>query len=143
MCSGWSLGVDRLSTGITYLSLHGCVSEIGLPTVTPRRRWSVKADVSIVVCTYNRADMLGRALESLVRQETHGEFRFEIVVVDDGSTDGTQVTVQNIAKDCQVPIRCLRKEGRGIAAARNTGVKAASGPNATSPRFRLRKVGSG
>lgn len=87
----------------------------------------MKADVSILLCTYNRADMLGRALESLVRQETDGEFRFEIVVVNDGSTDGTQVTLQKIVKDCQVPIRCLQGEGRGIAAARNTGVKAASG----------------
>jgi len=80
-----------------------------------------------VLCTYNRADLLGRALESLVRQETQGEFRFEVVVVDDGSTDGTQATLQKIAKDCQVPIRCLRGEGRGIAAARNTGVTATSG----------------
>jgi glycosyltransferase involved in cell wall biosynthesis len=87
----------------------------------------VRADVSIVLCTYNRADMLGPALESLVRQETHGQFRFEVVVVDDGSTDGTQVTLQKIVKDSQVPIRCLRGEGRGIAAARNTGVAAASG----------------
>jgi len=71
--------------------------------------------------------MLGRALDSLVRQETHGEFGFEVVVVDDGSTDGTQVTLQKIAKDCQVPIRCVRGEGRGIAAARNTAVTAACG----------------
>jgi glycosyltransferase involved in cell wall biosynthesis len=71
--------------------------------------------------------MLARALESLVRQQTQGEFTFEIVVVDDRSTDGTQVALQNIAKDCQVPIRCFRGEGRGIAAARNTGLGAASG----------------
>lgn len=84
-------------------------------------------DIAVVVCTYNRAEMLGRALESLVRQETNGEFRFEIVVVDDGSTDGTQVILQKTAKDSQVPIRCIRGEGRGIAAARNTGVAATSG----------------
>ena len=63
-------------------------------------------DFSIVVCTYNRVNLLGRALESLVRQETHGEFGFEIVVVDDGSTDGTQLPLQNKAKDSPVPIRC-------------------------------------
>lgn len=87
----------------------------------------MKADVSVVLCTYNRADMLGPALESLIRQETHGQFRFEVVVVDDGSTDGTQATLQKIAKDSRVPIQCLRGESRGIAAARNTGVAAASG----------------
>jgi GT2 family glycosyltransferase len=71
--------------------------------------------------------MLGPALESLVRQETHGQFIFEVVVVDDGSTDGTQVILQRIAKDTQVLIRCLQEEGRGIAAARNTGIASAAG----------------
>jgi len=87
----------------------------------------MEPDVSVVLCTYNRADMLGPALESLVRQETHGQFIFEVVVVDDGSTDGTQVILQRIAKDTQVLIRCLQEEGRGIAAARNTGIASAAG----------------
>jgi GT2 family glycosyltransferase len=87
----------------------------------------VKIDVSIVVCTFNRADMLRRALESLLLQETGGEFTFEVVVVDDGSTDSTQVVLRKIAKGSQVPIRCFKGEGRGIAAARNLSVSAASG----------------
>jgi len=87
----------------------------------------VKTDVSIVLCTYNRANMLGSALESLARQETDGKFTFDVVVVDDRSTDGTEITLQKIAKDSRMPIRCVRGEGRGIAAARNMSVRAASG----------------
>lgn len=71
--------------------------------------------------------MLGRALESLVRQETHDEFRFEIVVIDDGSTDGTRDVVDNIVKQSAVPVRYVREQGRGVAGARNAGVTAASG----------------
>jgi glycosyltransferase involved in cell wall biosynthesis len=84
-------------------------------------------DISVVLCTYNRAKMLGPALESLVRQETQGQFTFEIVVVDDGSTDNTQTILQKIAIESQAPLRYLPGEGRGIAAARNTGVAAAAG----------------
>lgn len=87
----------------------------------------MKTDITIAVCTYNRFGTLGPALESLVRQETQGQFTFEIVVVDDGSTDDTQLVLQKMAKDSQVSIRCLRGEGRGIAAARNTGIAAATG----------------
>jgi glycosyltransferase involved in cell wall biosynthesis len=87
----------------------------------------MKADVSVVVCTYNRADRLRCALESLVRQETHGQFTFEIVAVDDGSTDRTQAVLRNAAEASHVPIRSIGGEGKGIAAARNTGVEAASG----------------
>lgn len=58
----------------------------------------MKADVGIVVCTYNRADMLGRALESLVREETHDESRFEVVVVNDAPTDGTTGTAGGFDK---------------------------------------------
>ena len=40
--------------------------------------------ISVVVCTYNRAEMLSKALDCMVRQEGGGRFTFEIVVIDDG-----------------------------------------------------------
>ena len=43
--------------------------------------------ISVIVPTYNRSEMLADALESLLRQETGGEFRYEILVVDNASTD--------------------------------------------------------
>lgn len=86
-----------------------------------------QVDVSVSICTYNRAGMLRRALGSLICQETDGVFSFEIVVVDDGSTDGTGDVVKEVAASSQVPVRYVRKEGGGVAAARNAGVAEARG----------------
>src|SRR5262245_46690597 len=45
--------------------------------------------VSIIVPTYNRKDLLGETLDSLA-QQTYPSDRFEVIIVDDGSTDGTE-----------------------------------------------------
>ena len=74
--------------------------------------------VSAIVPVYNGAHCLPRCLESL-RKQTHP--RVEIIVVDDGSTDGTPNLVQ-------APVRLLATGGRkGAGAARNVGAKAATG----------------
>ena len=46
--------------------------------------------ISVIVPTYNRCHWLGGALESLFRQETGGDFSYEIVVVDNASSDATK-----------------------------------------------------
>jgi glycosyltransferase involved in cell wall biosynthesis len=74
--------------------------------------------VSVVVPVYNGARCLPRCLDSLLRQ-THP--RVEILVVDDGSTDGTPELVKP-------PVRVLSSGGRkGAGAARNVGARAAAG----------------
>jgi glycosyltransferase involved in cell wall biosynthesis len=74
-------------------------------------------DVSVVVPTYNRARLIGEAIES-VRAQTYP--RFEIVVIDDGSTDDTEARIRAI----QDPrIRYVGQANAGVAAARNLGVK--------------------
>ena len=74
--------------------------------------------VSVVVPVYNGAHCLPRCLESL-RKQTHP--RVEILVVDDGSTDGTPALVK-------APVRLLSTGGRkGAGAARNVGARAAAG----------------
>ncbi|NOZ24608.1 MAG: glycosyltransferase [Nitrospirae bacterium] len=78
--------------------------------------------MSVIVPTYNRAHLLGRALASVARQ-TYRDF--EVIVVDDGSTDETAEVVKEFAS---LDIRYIRHENnRGEAAARNTGVLAAKG----------------
>jgi len=84
-------------------------------------------DISVIVCTYNRANILQRALESLICQETDGKFCYEILVVDDASTDGTSRIVEQIQNRSSVPVRYVCEKGYGIAHARNRGVRECRG----------------
>ena len=73
--------------------------------------------VSIVIPTYNRAHLLGRALTSLQRQTFED---WEAVVVDDGSTDSTMEVMGNYPDS---RIRLFRHDrNRGVTAALNTGM---------------------
>ena len=68
--------------------------------------------ISVIVPTYNRCHWLGGALESLFRQETGGDFSFEIVVVDNASSDATKETVERVAADAPVPVASLSRDSR-------------------------------
>ena len=83
-----------------------------------------KARVSVVMPTFNRAHLVGRALASVAGQ-TYPDV--EMVVVDDGSIDDTQDVVEGFARDSAVRVICLSQPNRGCAAARNRGLEAASG----------------
>lgn len=76
--------------------------------------------VSVIVATYNRADTVGQAVESILGQ-TYASI--EVIVVDDGSTDGTQDALRRFGSD----LRVLRQQNAGPAAARNRGIAAAKG----------------
>lgn len=80
--------------------------------------------VSIVVPTHNRAASLTRLLRSLARQ-TYPDDRFEVVVVDDGSSDATAGLVRGL--DTPYVLHLLGQPNRGPAAARNLGVDSARG----------------
>ena len=86
-----------------------------------------KIDISVSVCTYNRAEILHGALESLICQETDGKFSYEIIVVDNASTDDTKAVVEQIIKTSPMPIRYILEEDKGVAQARNRGVKESQG----------------
>lgn len=84
-------------------------------------------NVTIVLCTFNRAAMLGEALESLTALQSRGEFTYEILVVDNASTDHTSEVVAEIARNAIVPVRCVREDRKGVVHARNRGVAEAHG----------------
>jgi glycosyltransferase involved in cell wall biosynthesis len=76
--------------------------------------------VSVIVPLYNRAHLIARALRS-VESQTYRNW--ELIVVDDGSTDGSGDVVH-----AEFPSAVLiRQENRGVGAARNTGIAAAQG----------------
>lgn len=77
--------------------------------------------VSVIIPTYNYASFLPECIESVLRQ-THQDF--EIIVIDDGSTDNTK----EVLKDFSDPrIRTLHAINRGVSAARNAGLGLACG----------------
>src|SRR5919107_4763688 len=75
--------------------------------------------VSVVIPCYNQAHFLGEAIESVLAQS---HLRFEIVVVDDGSTDDTAEVAA-----CYPGVRCVRQDNRGLSAARNSGLRHSEG----------------
>jgi hypothetical protein len=77
-------------------------------------------EVTVVIPSYNGARYLGEAIESVLAQ-SHPSV--ETIVVDDGSVDETGSLVASYGDR----IRCVRQENRGLAAARNSGVRAAGG----------------
>jgi GT2 family glycosyltransferase len=80
------------------------------------------ADVTIVVVTFNRAALLRRSIESLLRQDTGGTFTFELLVVDNASSDNTPQVIGDLAAAAPVSMRSVREERQGVAAARNRGI---------------------
>jgi GT2 family glycosyltransferase len=84
-------------------------------------------DVSVVVPTRDRSARLAAALEALRGQTIDAE-RFEIVVVDDGSSDGTRELLGRLPADRHPGLRAIRLSGNGPAAARNAGWRAARAP---------------
>lgn len=74
--------------------------------------------ISVVIPAYNRAHSLPRALDSVLAQTSPVE---EIIVVDDGSADGSATLLARDYPD----VRVLRQDNRGVSAARNRGIAAA------------------
>ena len=80
--------------------------------------------VSVIIPTYNRAHLMGRSIQSVLNQ-TYQDF--ELIIVDDGSTDNTDDIIKEFQKK-DGRIKYIRHEkNKGGSAARNTGIKAARG----------------
>ncbi|MHB8150435.1 MAG: glycosyltransferase family 2 protein [Desulfobulbia bacterium] len=77
--------------------------------------------VSVIIPTHNRAGFLPQAIESVLSQSYAN---FELIVVDDGSTDETPALLSSYG----TALTSLRQENRGPAAARNAGISAACHP---------------
>jgi glycosyltransferase involved in cell wall biosynthesis len=83
--------------------------------------------VSVITIFYNAADFLGEAIESVLAQDYRD---FELLLVDDGSTDAGSAIAQSFAEREPGRIRCLHHPGRknrGMSATRNLGIREAQG----------------
>jgi glucosyl-dolichyl phosphate glucuronosyltransferase len=80
--------------------------------------------LSIIICTYNRAGLLGKCLDSILKQETPPE-SFEAIIIDNNSTDNTKEIVSQYTN--KLPhLKYVFEENQGLSYARNRGFKEAA-----------------
>ncbi|MEN2435097.1 glycosyltransferase family 2 protein [Weeksellaceae bacterium A-14] len=83
--------------------------------------------ISVIIPLYNGENTIIAALES-VRRQSSAEESFEIIVIDDGSTDCSgEVVEKYMLQHPEMDIIFIRQENKGVSAARNAGLKRASG----------------
>lgn len=88
---------------------------------------STPVDITVVVGTFNRAEMLRQTLASLTALETAGRFTYEIVVVDNASTDHTAAVIAETDPGAAAAVRGFYEDQAGVAFARNRGIREAAG----------------
>ena len=80
---------------------------------------------SIIVPLYNCEQYIEKCLESLLDQNYEGEY--EVIVVNDGSVDGSLSIVQKISVSSKEKIKIVSQKNKGLSGARNTGLRMAIG----------------
>ena len=78
--------------------------------------------ISVIIPTYNRKKYIKRAIDSVIRQSYKP---FEIIVIDDGSTDGTYELIKQSYSSSEISLE--KQINNGVSSARNKGVKLANG----------------
>ncbi len=81
--------------------------------------------VTVVICSRDRRERLLRSLRRVAEQSC--PFPWTVLVVDNGSSDGTEAAVNALAADFPVPLRCVREPLEGLSHARNRALEAATG----------------
>jgi glycosyltransferase involved in cell wall biosynthesis len=127
--SGFKTTVSLLgATPELEVSLQAVLKDqnrVPIGVIRGRRRWREEEEragvalVSVIIPCYNQAHFLGEAIESVLSQNYA---HFEVVVIDDGSTDNTSEVASRYPG-----VRCIRQENQGLAGARNAGIRHSSG----------------
>jgi glycosyltransferase involved in cell wall biosynthesis len=81
-------------------------------------------DVSLVICTRNRANQLAETLKRVLM--IRSRLSWELIIADNGSTDRTNAVVQQCAAACDHRVRLIYRPGRGVSYARNAGWQSAA-----------------
>ena len=83
-------------------------------------------DISAIITTFNRSAMLAAALKALIAQET-GRVRYEVIVVDNNSTDDTRATIERFLAAGHSNLHYVFEPEQGISHGRNAGIGVARG----------------
>ena len=86
---------------------------------------SLNKSLTVIIPAYNVENLLEKCVESVAMQDYPGDL-LEIIVVDDGSTDGTLLVAEKLAKKYS-NVKVIHKENGGSSSARNVGIEAAKG----------------
>lgn len=81
-------------------------------------------NVSVIVPVYNCAEYIGTTLKSAINQDFDG---YEIIVIDDGSTDDSLKIINETLDGCKIPHEVIHQENAGVSVARNRGIDASNG----------------
>ena len=84
-------------------------------------------DYSVIICTYNRSSNLPECLGRLVEQKGVENLEWEVIVVDNNSTDDTRATMDRLAEELPLNIRYEFEKKQGLNYARNTGIRESKG----------------
>lgn len=81
-------------------------------------------NVSVIIPVYNCAEYIGTTLNSVINQDFDD---YEIIVIDDGSTDNSLEMINETLMDCGIPHNVIHQENAGVSAARNRGIEVSKG----------------
>ena len=75
--------------------------------------------VSVIVPVFNTSQYISKTLDSIISQDFEN---FELIVIDDGSTDNSLEIINNKLKNCNIPHKIIHQENAGVSVARNRGI---------------------
>ena len=84
-------------------------------------------DITVIICTHNRCDLLSDAVESVLSQDASG-IRYELIVVDNNSTDRTEGVIESFLSRGHTNLRYIFEAKQGLSNARNAGLSNARSP---------------
>ena len=80
--------------------------------------------VSVIIPVFNQEECISASLDSVINQDFDD---FEVIIIDDGSTDNTLQIIEEKFKNCPIPHKIIHQENNGASSARNKGISMASG----------------
>lgn len=113
-------GKSRLSRKEAWKILNNCSEKPCMDTHIINKQ--LVKDLSIIVPAYNAEKTIVKCIQSVLEQKT--KYDYELIIVNDGSTDSTQSILENI---CDEHLVLIHQENKGFSGARNSGIDASTG----------------